>query len=68
MTEEIQRWIKYMKEHPGTWKREHTEFINAQFSKSREFIQRLLKENGGKEKVIKAYGIKNLKGYKGLLG
>jgi hypothetical protein len=68
MSEEIDRWIKYMKEHPGSWKKEHTRFIDAQFSKYRDFISRLLKEPDGKEKLVKVYNIKNRKGYKGLLG
>lgn len=68
MSEEIDRWIKYMKENPCKWKTVHTEFINAQFDKSRKFIERLLKEPNGREKVINAYGIKNLNGYKKLLG
>lgn len=67
MSEEIDRWVSYMKENPDKWKKEHTEFINAQFEKSEQFIKRLLKEPNGKEKVIAAYGLKNLKGYKGLL-
>ncbi len=68
MSEEIDRWIKYMKEHPDTWKQVHTEFINAQFEKSERFIHNLLKQPGGRQKVINAYGIKNVKGYRGLLG
>jgi len=64
---EIDRWVKYMKENPSKWKKIHTEFIDAQFSKSEEFIKQLLKEPNGKERVINAYGLKNLKGYKGLL-
>lgn len=67
MSEEIDRWVNYMKENPDKWKKEHTEFINAQFEKSEQFIKRLLKEPNGKEKVIAAYGLKNLKGYSVLL-
>ncbi len=63
MTEEIDRWIKYMKEHPIEWKKKHTEFINAQFSKADDFIKRLAKQPNGKKKIINAYKIKNLKGY-----
>lgn len=66
MSEEIDRWVLYMREHPAGWKKVHTEFINAQFEKSRAFIRRLLKEPNGKEKVINIYDIKNLEGYKGL--
>ncbi|MBN1503053.1 hypothetical protein JW930_05905 [Candidatus Woesearchaeota archaeon] len=68
MSEEIDRWVKYMNENPDKWKKQHTEFINAQFDKSQRFIHRLLKEPKGREKIIKAYHIKNVKGYKGLLG
>ncbi len=68
MSEEIDRWVKYMKDHPNDWKKIHTKFINAQFSKSSAFIKRLLKEPNGREKVIKMYNIKNVNGYKGLLG
>lgn len=66
MAEEIDRWIKYMKENPD-WKKIHTKFINAQFEKSYSFMKRLLKEPNGKEKLIQAYKIKNIKGYEGLL-
>lgn len=68
MSEEIDRWIQYMKDHPDTWKAEHSMFINAQFNKADAFIRRLLKEPNGREKIIKAYNIKNINGYKGLLG
>lgn len=67
MSEEIDRWIRYMKENPD-WKKVHTQFINAQYSKCYGFIDRLLKEPDGKKRLIDAYGIKNLKGYKKLLG
>lgn len=67
MSDEIDRWIKYMRENPGKWKKEHTEFINAQFEKSEQFIKRLLKEPNGKEKIIAVYGLKNLKGYENIL-
>lgn len=67
MSEEIDRWLNYMKENPSGWKKIHTEFINAQFSKARQFINRLLQEPGGRKKIINAYQIKNLKGYRELL-
>lgn len=64
---EIDRWIEYMKKNPE-WKEEHTRFINAQFKKQQEFLRRLKEQPGGKEKIIKMYGIKNIKGYERLLG
>lgn len=67
MSQEIDRWVKYMKDNPTKWKKIHTEFINSQFKKSEEFIKRLLKEPDGKERLISAYKIKNLKGYEELL-
>ena len=67
MSEEIDRWVKFMKENPNKWKSIHTKFINAQFNKSNSFIKRLLKQPNGKQKVIKAYNIMNVNGYKKLL-
>jgi hypothetical protein len=66
MSEEIDRWIAYMKSHPNTWKQKHTAFINAQFSKSKAFRERLLKLPGGKEKLCKLYDIKNISGFPSL--
>ncbi len=63
----IERWAKFMQEHPMEWKKIHTEFINAQFQKNREFLQRLRKEPNGREKIIELYDIKNVKGYEELL-
>jgi hypothetical protein len=68
MKEQVEEWATFVKEHPNEWKTIHTKFINAQFEKADAFIKRLLKEPNGREKVIKAYNIKNLKGYKRLLG
>ncbi|MDD5417988.1 MAG: hypothetical protein PHW96_03855 [Candidatus Nanoarchaeia archaeon] len=42
------------------WKPVHTAFINAQFEKSREFYENMIK-CGEKEKIIKLFGIKNKK-------
>ena len=66
MSEEIDRWVKFMKNNPETWKKVHTEFINAQFDKQEKFVKRLLKTKNGKEKLVALYGLKNLKGYSGL--
>jgi hypothetical protein len=59
MSEEIDRWIKFMKENPNTWREIHNKFINAQFIKQKEFAKRILKEPNGKEKLMKIYNIKN---------
>ena len=48
--EHIIQWANYVKTHKD-WKRIHTEFINAQFIKHKEFIARLLQESNGKEKI-----------------
>ncbi len=64
--EHVERWANYVKSNPD-WKKLHTAFINAQYAKHDAFLRRLLKTPGGKEKVIKLYNIKNLKGYAGLL-
>jgi len=58
----ILRWINYMNKNEN-WKEVHTEFINSQFEKAYNFIEELLKEENGEEKIAKIYDIKNLKGY-----
>ncbi|MGM5484070.1 MAG: hypothetical protein ACQER9_04110 [Nanobdellota archaeon] len=67
MSEEIQRWVNFMKQNPKTWKKYHTKFINSQFKKQKEFMERLIKTPKGEEKLKKIYNIKNLKGYPKLL-
>jgi hypothetical protein len=58
----VERWAKYVKAHPE-WKKEHTAFIDAQFEQSEKFVQRMLKEPKGKEKLRELYGIRNRKDY-----
>lgn len=66
--EAVIRWANYVRNNPGKWKAIHTKFINAQFEKAYAFLKRLAKQKNGKEKIIKIYGIKNIKGYPKLLG
>ena len=47
----------------GNWKKDHTEFINAQFEKNEEFIKKMLKTKDGKERLRELYGIKSKSGY-----
>jgi len=65
--DQIARWAEYVRTNPD-WRKFHNDFINAQFQMHEQFLQRLLKTPGGREKIIELYGIKNLKGYEGLLG
>jgi hypothetical protein len=64
--DQIERWALFMKNNPGKWKKIHTEFIDAQYDKAYAFYDRLAKTEGGKEKIIKIFGIKNLDGYPSL--
>jgi hypothetical protein len=64
----IERWVLFMKKHPDEWRDIHTDFINAQFQGADDVIRRLVKQKGGREKLIALYGIKNIKGYEELLG
>lgn len=57
----VENWAKYVKTNKN-WKNEHTKFINAQFKKHQEIMKKL-----SKEKIIKLYKIKNIKGYPDLL-
>ena len=52
---QIERWALFIKENPTTWKKIHTEFINALFEKHEQFKARLEKTAEGKEKLAKLY-------------
>ena len=60
MSEEIDRWVEYMQTHPD-WKKKHTAFIDAQFQKQREFVDRLARQPGGKDRIKALYDIRNEK-------
>lgn len=62
----LEKWAEFVKNNPTKWKKLHTEFINAQFEKAYAFMERLSKQPGGKEKLIKLYRIGNLSGYPSL--
>jgi hypothetical protein len=49
--EQIERWGKFVKENPNNWKKEHSEFIDAQIKKSWEFYNKLEKTENGMEKI-----------------
>lgn len=51
--EQIERWGKFVKENPDSWKKEHTQFIDAQIMKAWDFYERLEKTKGGIEKIRK---------------
>ena len=63
----VERWAEYIKTNPG-WRKIHNQFIDAQYEKAYAFLDRLAKTPGGKEKIIKLYGIKNTNAYPRLLG
>jgi len=51
----VERWARFIKEHPAEWKKEHTAFINAQFVKHHAFVQRLKQQPGGNKKIKRLY-------------
>ena len=64
----VDSWAEFIRNNPDKWRKIHTEFINAQIMMHTKFLERLKKTPGGREKIIELYQIKNLKGYKKLLG
>ena len=54
----IVRWANFVKTHPNGWKKQHTEFINAQIEKANSFYERLAKAPGGMEKIRKLRDLK----------
>ncbi len=63
----IVRWAAFVREHPRKWKKIHTEFIDAQFAQHKRVLKRLRARPGGAQTIIRLYGIRNVKGYAGLL-
>ncbi len=62
----VERWAYFVKNNPKTWKKIHSEFIDAQFIMSERFYDNLKKTKKGRDKIIKLFNIKNLKGYPSL--
>ena len=53
--DQIERWAHYVKNNPKTWKKEHTKFINAIFTKHHDFLLRLKKTPNGNKKIKELY-------------
>ncbi len=49
--DQVMRWAKFVRDNPTTWKKIHTDFINAIFEKHEQFVQRLKASPGGEEKL-----------------
>ena len=65
--ESVERWANYIRNNPNEWKAQHTAFINAQFEKHRQAIERIKASPNGREKLVTLYTISNLKGYESAL-
>lgn len=67
-TEFVEKWAKFVRDNPNKWQEPHAKLIDSQILMNRDFLKRLSKEKNGREKIIKLYSIKNIAGYKKLLG
>lgn len=61
--DQIERWARFVRDNPQSWKKIHSEFVNALFDKHLQFRERLRETSTGKEKLVKLYNIKNREGY-----
>ena len=57
--EQIERWAKYIKDNPETWREQHTRFLNDQFEMANAALKRIEAMPGGKEKIAKLKTIKS---------
>ena len=48
---QIERWAKFVKENPLTWKKQHTQFINSQILISERFYRKLSSTQDGMKKI-----------------
>ena len=55
--ESVERWARYVRENPDRWKSKVKPIIDSQIIKSRSFYKKLLKTEGGKEKLKKLRNI-----------
>ncbi len=65
--ESVERWAHFIRNHPNEWRAEHNAFINAQFEKHREAVQRIKASPNGRAKLIELYRIKNVAAYEDAL-
>ncbi|MDD4878533.1 MAG: hypothetical protein PHO02_05860 [Candidatus Nanoarchaeia archaeon] len=61
MSEEIDRWIKFMKDNPTKWKAIHTKIINAYIKRAIEKRKQLFKNPIERERFIAEYNVGNKK-------
>lgn len=54
--EQVERWARFVREHPNEWRKPHTEFINALFANHARVLKELSKTKEGREKVEKLWG------------
>jgi hypothetical protein len=57
--EQIERWARFVKEHPGDWKSKVKPLIDSQIKMSQRFYKSLMKTPEGKEKIKKLRKIEN---------
>jgi hypothetical protein len=65
--DQITSWAKFIKQTPS-WKKLHTEFVDAQLKNRMRIMTELASKKDGKKKVIELLGIKNVQGYKSFFG
>ena len=46
--EQVERWARFVREHPDEWRKPHTEFINALFQNHERVLKELLRTKEGK--------------------
>lgn len=64
--DQVEQWATYIREHPDSWREQHTRFINAQITMANAAIARILQQKNGKEKIVELFGIKNKRLIEGL--
>ncbi|MFH0837271.1 MAG: hypothetical protein V1870_04030 [Candidatus Aenigmatarchaeota archaeon] len=65
--DQVERWANFVRDNPTKWKKIHTELIDSQIMKARQFVDKLAETDEGKKRIIEAYGIGNKNIYRKLL-
>ena len=57
-SDQVKRWAEFVRDNPTKWKKTHTQFINALYSKHHKIMNRLSKTKEGREKIKKLFELK----------
>jgi len=56
--EQVEKWARYVKEHPNKWKKELKLFVDSQIIIANRFYKKLNETEEGRKKLVKIMELK----------